>query len=530
MKLRIQSWKHLVDSAESVEEGLRLIAHENVSDETVLPEPPTDVEMMSYIDTRRTFIIGFGMFSCLPLIIRLWLFTLVEPFFVPMALLVSSYLLVSYFAVAVWGRDMRYEDHELVLTMQKDYKPTVDIFLPNAGEPIEVLNNTFRYIAGLDWEREKLNVYVLDDGPRPHSVKSLANQYGFNYIRRPNPGHMKKAGNLRYAFTQTHGDIIIIFDADFTPRHDFLLHTVPYFNQYPKAAIVQTPQYFTVKPEQTWVERGAGSTQQLFYRLVQQNRQRFDATICVGSAAAYRRVALEPLGGTANIGFSKDVHTSFFLSDSGWVVRYLPLPMAKGTCPDRKKAFFTQNYRWATGSLMLTTSSGFWRSNLTLQQKVCYASGGAYYISTALSLFANAVPSIVLVLTRPHLVIWYNTLFAVPSLLFPFIAMRMWSTQHYGLESIRIRWLQYSAHLMALYDQIFGEHMVWVPTGAVGNSKNRRYNTAMAMLLHVTVAQMVMLYAGCAWRLAQGYMWYNFLPSLLMETINVLICFQVLYK
>jgi cellulose synthase/poly-beta-1,6-N-acetylglucosamine synthase-like glycosyltransferase len=88
----------------------------------------------------------------------------------------------------------------------------------------------------------------------------------------------------------------------------------------PKTALVQTPQYFRVLSEQTWVEKGAGATQELFYRVVQVNRNRWGASICVGSNAVYRRAAFDEVGGTAEIGFSEDVHSGCVCTNSSfWI-------------------------------------------------------------------------------------------------------------------------------------------------------------------------------------------------------------------
>lgn len=59
---------------------------------------------------------------------------------------------------------------------------------------------------------------------------------------------------------------------------EFLRETTPYFRD-PKTAILQTPQFFRYRENQTWVEKGAGVTQELFYRMVQVN---FDDDIGVG--------------------------------------------------------------------------------------------------------------------------------------------------------------------------------------------------------------------------------------------------------
>lgn len=79
---------------------------------------------------------------------------------------------------------------------------------------------------------------------------------------------MKKAGNLRYAFARTSAEAIVILDADFCPRADFIRETVPYFLD-PSIGILQTPQFFRHREEQTWIEQGAGTSQEFFYRLVQ---------------------------------------------------------------------------------------------------------------------------------------------------------------------------------------------------------------------------------------------------------------------
>lgn len=44
---------------------------------------------------------------------------------------------------------------------------------------------------------------------------------------------------------------------------------MPYLGEDPSIGIVQTPQFFRYREEQTWVEQGAGVTQEFFYRMVQ---------------------------------------------------------------------------------------------------------------------------------------------------------------------------------------------------------------------------------------------------------------------
>ena len=104
--------------------------------------------------------------------------------------------------------------------------PSVDVFLPTCGEELGVLQNTYRHVKAMEWTGP-LRVLVLDDADRPE-VEEAAREFGFDYIVRENRGHMKKAGNLQNAYQESDGDFIVIFDADFCPRHDFLKHLIPY--------------------------------------------------------------------------------------------------------------------------------------------------------------------------------------------------------------------------------------------------------------------------------------------------------------
>lgn len=279
----------------------------------VLPTCPTDAEKHSYLRTNRVPLYIFGIFSFLSLGAGMWLFTLcATPFYWYGAFVgfVNIYLLISYW-VGIVGKDWNFEAHKQRVErypITEETAPTVDIYLPVCAEELEILDNTWRHVTRLDWPASKIKFHVLDDGAKD-TVRRLAEHYGFNYIVRDDRPRLKKAGNLRWAFTRTSADFFVIFDADFCPRPDFVKELVVEQLDDDKIAIVQSPQFFRVTDEQTWVEQGAGATQELFYRVVQVNRDRWGASICVGSNAMYRRAALEEVGGTAEIGFSEDVHT-----------------------------------------------------------------------------------------------------------------------------------------------------------------------------------------------------------------------------
>jgi cellulose synthase/poly-beta-1,6-N-acetylglucosamine synthase-like glycosyltransferase len=278
----------------------------------VMPTPPDDKEKRSYLHTNRIPLYIVGVFAFLSLSVGMWLFTVSSSYFYWFAFFtffLQFYLFISYIVGCV-GKDFDMRYHERALEnfpLMEKTAPTIDVYLPVCAEPLEVVENTWKYVAQMVYPGQ-MQIYVLDDGNK-EAVKTLATRFGFHYIVRDDRPRLKKAGNLRWAFARTKGDYFVIFDADFCPRWDFLLEIIPEHLADPKTALVQTPQYFRVVKEQTWVEKGAGATQELFYRVVQVNRNRWGASICVGSNAVYRRAAFEEVGGTAEIGFSEDVHS-----------------------------------------------------------------------------------------------------------------------------------------------------------------------------------------------------------------------------
>ncbi|KAK0111050.1 hypothetical protein ONS95_001430 [Cadophora gregata] len=493
----------------------------------ILPSGTTDEEKYGYLKTNRFGLYLVGVFSFLTLSAGMWLFVVTSVYFYWFGLFVALlevYLMISY-TITLVGKDYDIESHNRILTeypITDETAPTIDIYLPCCKEPMEILANTYIYVKQLQWPAEKIKVYVLDDGAMD-AVKQLAESYGFEYIVREDRPRLKKAGNLRWAFTRTFGDFFVIFDADFCPRSDFLLETVPQHLADPKSAIVQTPQFFRVTENQTWIEQGAGAIQELFYRVVEVNRNRWGASICVGSNAVYRREALVEVGGTAEIGFSEDVHTGFYAVDRGWKVKYVPLCLACGVCPDTPHAFFSQQMRWCMGSTTLLTNPDFWKSNLNIVQKLCYMSGMMYYSAISISIFINPMPGILLLWVRPEFFKYYNLAFAAPSVIYSLIAFRFWAKAKYGLNVQFIMVIQSYAYLTAIKDRIFGRALAWVPSGDNASHRNNKYRNMRILAWCWIFTYIGALIGALIYRCLtdKSFELYNAVPLIVLDSMNL---------
>ena len=179
---------------------------------------------------------------------------------------------------------------------------TVDVLITTYNEPVELVVETARAARRIDFPHE---TWILDDGDRPEMRRAAAD-LGIGYITRTEdwqdrPRHAK-AGNLNNALFATHGEFMLILDADQIPEPQILDRTLGWF-QDPEVALVQTPQWFTNVTESDPL----GSQAPLFYGPIQQGKDGWNAAFFCGSNAVLRREALMQLG---IVGYVREVEAA----------------------------------------------------------------------------------------------------------------------------------------------------------------------------------------------------------------------------
>jgi cellulose synthase/poly-beta-1,6-N-acetylglucosamine synthase-like glycosyltransferase len=440
-----------------------------------LPAPPGDGEKYCYIHRNLPYLTVTLAVSAACLIVSQARFAMHSPATWAFALLTVTYLCYQAISLPVnfTGRGFSVAAHrERVLAWRPAQYPSVDILLPICGEPIEVLRNTwtavFELVAAYPGPA---GAYVLDDGPSDEA-RSVSESFGFRYLRRPDLRSYKKSGNLRYAFGRTSGEFIVIFDADFAPRRDFLAETLPYTDD-PAVAIVQTPQFFRQSAAQTWIENAAGAIQEVFYRAIQVARDRFGAAICVGTSAVYRRAALEPQGGPTLIPYAEDVHTGLDVRRSGWSVVYVPVVLSAGICPDNLDAFVRQQYRWCTGNAGVVFSRRLWSVPMSIPARLTYISGFFYYAYTGLLTFFGPGIPIVLLAFLPGQVRLRNFVILGPAMAAGFVLYPLWHRARYGPSVWPLGVARGWAHVFSIWDSARGRTMGWQPTRTPGGALRR---------------------------------------------------------
>jgi cellulose synthase (UDP-forming) len=249
---------------------------------------------------------------------------------------------------------------------------------------------------------------------------------------------------------------------------------LPYMDMHPDAGIVQTPQFFRVEDDQTWVERGAGSIQELFYRSIQTARANKNGAICVGSCAIYRRSALIQNDGMSLAHHSEDIHTGFDLYLLGWRLIYLPVALSTGNCPDNIVAFVNQQYRWCAGTMSLLGDRKFWKSSVPLYTRLCYLSGSVGYVYTAVFTFVAPMLAIGMLFFGPGYLLLKNMIFVAPVLFYAGVVYPMWHRSPYRLEAWSVRMLSGWAHAFAFFDHLRGKLRGWQASGSSTKQDGRR--------------------------------------------------------
>ncbi|MFI8375853.1 UDP-forming cellulose synthase catalytic subunit [Pseudomonas helleri] len=260
--------------------------------------------------------------------------------------------------------------------------PSVDLLIPTYNESLSVVRATVYAAIGIDWPKDKLRIHLLDDGRRA-DFKAFAQDAGIHYITRADNRHAK-AGNLNHALTLIKGELVAIFDCDHIPARSFLQVTTGWFLRDPKLALVQTPHHF-LSPDP--LERNLGTfgkqpnEGELFYGLVQDGNDVWNAAFFCGSCAILRRSALESIGGFAVETVTEDAHTALRLHRKGWNSAYLRIPQAAGLATESLSAHIAQRMRWARGMVQIfRTDNPLFGKGLTVFQRICYANAMLHFL------------------------------------------------------------------------------------------------------------------------------------------------------
>jgi cellulose synthase/poly-beta-1,6-N-acetylglucosamine synthase-like glycosyltransferase len=233
--------------------------------------------------------------------------------------------------------------------------PVVTVQLPLYNERY-VAERLIDAVAALDWPRDRLEIQILDDSTDDTSAICAARaaalaERGFDvcHLRRADRTGFK-AGALETGLARARGELLLILDADFVPPPDLLRRSVGHFAD-PEVGMVQV-RWEHLNRQASALTRVQALLLDGHFAIEQKIRARTGRFFNFnGTAGVWRRRAVADAGGWHHDTLTEDLDLSYRALLAGWRFVYLDGVAAPAELPADMRAFKSQQFRWAKGSV-----------------------------------------------------------------------------------------------------------------------------------------------------------------------------------
>jgi cellulose synthase/poly-beta-1,6-N-acetylglucosamine synthase-like glycosyltransferase len=232
--------------------------------------------------------------------------------------------------------------------------PFVTIQLPIFNE-LYVVERIIDAVVAFLYPIDRFEVQVLDDSSdetvslvESKVTELRAKGLNIQHIRRGTRAGFK-AGALAYGLQDAKGEFIAIFDADFIPPADFLLKTLPYF-QDEKVGLVQT-KWEHVNEGYSLLTRLQAFGLDAHFTVEQRGRNAGGHFMNFnGTAGIWRKICIIDAGNWQSDTLTEDLDLSYRAQLKGWKFLYLEHVESPAELPVTMSALKTQQFRWTKGA------------------------------------------------------------------------------------------------------------------------------------------------------------------------------------
>ena len=254
------------------------------------------------------------------------------------------YLVISLYAIL----SKKWKKAEYVFS-EKD-APFVTVQIPTRNElaAIQCAKNCLNF----DYPKDRYEIIIGDDSNDNAISKRLdefAKSEEMVKITRRGENTGYKAGNLNHMLKFSKGEVIVLFDSDFTPSRDFLKRIVAPFINDKNVSAVQA-KWNSVNANQNIISVLGSTIIAICHQIVLPfvYRKRNFSFLC-GSAEAVKKDLLIKMGGWKEGSLTEDIEYSLRLLKGGNRIVYLEDLGCDGEVPHKAKDLYRQQMRWAYG-------------------------------------------------------------------------------------------------------------------------------------------------------------------------------------
>ncbi len=231
--------------------------------------------------------------------------------------------------------------------------PYVTIQLPIYNE-LYVVERLLENIAKIDYPKDKLEIQVLDDSTDESfsltaKIINRLQQTGLDikHIHRTDRSGFK-AGALKAGLETAKGEFIAIFDADFLPKRNWLLQTIPYFKNE-KLGVVQT-RWTHINRDYSTLTKIQAFALDTHFTLEQTGRNTKNHFINFnGTAGVWRKTCILDAGNWEGDTLTEDLDLSYRAQLKNWKFKYLEHVETPAELPMVISAARSQQFRWNKG-------------------------------------------------------------------------------------------------------------------------------------------------------------------------------------
>ncbi|HET6272339.1 MAG TPA: cellulose synthase family protein [Bacteroidota bacterium] len=255
--------------------------------------------------------------------------------------------------------------------------PVVTIQLPIYNE-LYVVNRLIEASCGIIYPKEKLEIQILDDSTDQTvtvvaaCVETYRKQgYDIKHIQRGTREGFK-AGALKEGLATARGEYVAIFDADFVPRQDFLLKTIPHFFSDDRVGMVQT-RWEHLNFDYSLLTRTQAMALDGHFVIEQSVRNKVGFFINFnGTAGVWRKSCIEDAGNWQADTLTEDLDLSYRAQLRGWKFKYLNNVTSPAELPSEINALKSQQFRWTKGAIETARKMlpMVWKSKIPLKVKI----------------------------------------------------------------------------------------------------------------------------------------------------------------
>lgn len=334
------------------------------------------------------------------------------------------------------------------------------------GEPRDMVVSTLKAVQRIRYPH---TTYLCDEGDDP-LMRAVCERLGVRHVTRLEKAGAK-AGNINNALKQATGEIAVILDPDHEPAPFFLERVLGYFDD-PKVGFVQCVQGYYNQSE-SLVARGAAEQTYHFYGPVMTGMHGHGTTQAIGANCAFRRAALDSIGGHAT-GLAEDMATTLKIYAKGWTSVYVPETLTRGLVPNTMAAYAKQQLKWACGvwDILIESLPAAWPT-LDWKNRVHILHNGLFYLRGLIVPLAILIPILALVtglppwrITMLEFVAWFGPLIAAQILIRQTAQRWLMEPSEYGFHFIGgfLMYATWWVHLAGATSAMRRVRILYIPT------------------------------------------------------------------